>query len=97
MNNWLWLLVGALAGSLNVAAIAGMVARLRPGSGARAVAALAGGFVVRLALSALVLIVALQQGAAAGLFTFAGMWLARWVVLFWTRSKGEIRLSTFDF
>ncbi|HOU14948.1 MAG TPA: hypothetical protein PKZ84_17710 [Anaerolineae bacterium] len=96
MNVWLWLLVGALAGWLNVASIAGLVARLRPGGDVWAVSALAGGFAVRLGLAALVLSIALRQDALAGLLAFAGMWLARWVVLFWTRTKGAIRLSTAD-
>jgi hypothetical protein len=37
---------------------------------------------LRLALAALVLVVALRQSAAAGLLAFAGLWLGRWTVLF---------------
>lgn len=89
MNGWLWLFAGVLVGLLNVASIAGMVARLQPGGDVRAVSALIGGFVLRLILSALVLVVALRHSAAAGLFAFAGLWLARWAALFWTNAKVE--------
>lgn len=87
MDDVIWLCVGALVGLLNVASIAGMVARLQPGGDVRAVSALIGGFALRMVLAALVLIVALHSSAAAGLCAFAGLWLARWAALFWTHAK----------
>ncbi len=96
MNGWLWLFIGALVGLLNVACIAGMVARLRPGWDVRAASTLVSGFALRLILSALVLVVALRQSAAAGLFAFAGLWLARWAALFWTHAKCGVRSPISD-
>lgn len=89
MTVWLWLLAGLVMATLNAASIAGTVGRLRPEAGcppAPALFLIAGGFVVRLTLSALVLVVALQQSSAAGLLAFAGLWLGRWTVLLWTNA-----------
>lgn len=95
MNPWLWLFAGLVVGALNATSIARTVGRLRPGAGRRmplaAVSLVASGFVLRLALSALVLIGGLRQSAAAGLLAFAGIWLARWLmVLLWMHAKVRV-------
>jgi hypothetical protein len=89
VSDWLWLLAGLLVGILNVATIAGTVGRLGQGRDVRALSAVMSGFALRLALSILVLVVALRQSATAGLLAFAGIWLGRWTVLLWTNAKGK--------
>ncbi len=81
MNPWFWLPAGLIVAVLNVVSIAGTVGRLGPGGEGRALSSFVGGFTLRLALSVLVLVIALQQSAAAGLLAFAGLWLGRWTVL----------------
>lgn len=89
MSGWLWLLGGLLVGALNVASIAGTVGKLCPEEGRSssvaspmaALSLIAVGFVLRLSLSALTLLVALRQSATTGLLAFAGLWLGRWTVL----------------
>jgi len=85
VNPWLWLLAGLVVAVLNVISIAGTVSRLHPGGEGRALSLFVSGFVLRIALSALVLMAALQHSAAAGLLAFAGLWLGRWTVLFLTK------------
>lgn len=87
MNPWLWLPVGFMVAALNVALLAGMVDRLRPGAEWRALSSFISGFALRLVLSLLVLMVALRQSAAAGLLAFAGLWVGRWTVLLFS-AKG---------
>jgi len=99
VNGWLWLLAGLLVGALNVASIARTVGRLQPKKGRLPAAApqlaalslMTSGFVLRLLVSVLVLIVALRQSAASGLLAFAGLWLGRWTVLFWVNVPGDRR------
>ncbi|MFN2286284.1 MAG: hypothetical protein ACK2UQ_17845 [Anaerolineae bacterium] len=95
MSVWLWLLAGLLVGVLNVATIAGTVGRLGQGGELRALSTVMSGFVLRLALSIFVLVVALRQSAAAGLLAFAGIWLGRWTVLLWTHvPAGRCKVET---
>lgn len=82
MNPWLWLLAGLVVAVLNVVSIAGTVSRLRPDGEGRTLSLFVSGFVLRIALSLLVLMAALQHSVAAGLLAFAGLWLGRWTVLF---------------
>ncbi len=89
MNPWLWLPAGFVVAVLNVALVAGTVSRLRPGGEVRALSSFVSGFALRSALSALVLVAALQQSAAAGLLAFAGLWLGRWTVLFLTKGPAN--------
>lgn len=93
MSVWLWLLAGFLVGVLNVATIAGTVGCLQHNGHVRspfaALFTLLGGFALRLFLVMFVLVVALRHSAATGLFTFAGIWLGRWLVLLWTNAKGK--------
>ena len=88
MSDWPWLLAGLLVGAVNVALVAGTVSRLEHNGNVRppkaALSTTLRGFALRLILSMLVLVVALQHSVAAGLFTFAGIWLGRWTVLLWT-------------
>jgi len=94
VSDWLWLLAGLLVGGLNVALVAGTVSRLQRNGNVRPLLAALfttlRGFVLRLLLSMLVLVVALWHSAAAGLFAFAGIWLGRWTVLLWANAKGKV-------
>ncbi|MGC9394739.1 MAG: ATP synthase subunit I [Anaerolineae bacterium] len=95
MSDWLWLLGGFLVGLLNVALVAGTVSRLQHNGNVRppkaALSTTLRGFALRLILSMLVLVVALRHSVAAGLFTFAGIWLGRWMVLLWTPAPADRR------
>ena len=94
MSAWLWLPAGLLVGALNAASIAKTVGRLRPEEGrssAKGLSLIASGFVLRLILSILVLVVALQQSATACLLAFAGMWLGRWTALLWVSAPANRR------
>lgn len=81
MNPLLWLAIGIAGGVLNLIAMAWTVAGVRPGREIRAVSSLVGGLGLRLALATLLLTTALRHSAIAGLCTFAGLWLARWLFL----------------
>jgi hypothetical protein len=87
VNDWFWLLAGLLVGALNVASIARTVGKLRPEGNVRALSAVVSGFMLRLILSVLVLVVSLRQSAVAGLLAFAGIWFGRWTVLLWANAK----------
>jgi len=89
MNSWLWLPAGFMVAVLNVALVAGMVGKLHPGGEGRALSSFISGFALRLVLALLVLMMALQQSAAAGLLAFAGLWLGRWTVLLFL-TKGPV-------
>ena len=81
MNPWLWLPAGFVVAVVNVALIAGMVGKLRPGGEWRVLSSFISGFALRLVLATLVLMAALRHSAAAGLLAFAGLWLGRWTAL----------------
>ncbi|HQK14044.1 MAG TPA: ATP synthase subunit I [Anaerolineae bacterium] len=85
MSSLLWLVIGMMGGILNLAVMARTVAGLRPGREIRAVSGLVAGFGLRLILATLLLVAALRHSAVAGLCTFAGLWIARWLFLFWWR------------
>jgi len=78
----LWLFTGLAVGALNGLTLRNSVARLRPGVPGRAVAWIVSGALLRLGLVAGLLIVALQRGVLPGLFAFAGLWLARWGIVY---------------
>jgi len=73
-----WLLTGGALGILNFVTQRWTVARLHPSAPRRAVAWAVGGALLRWALTAGLLFVALRQGAWPALLAFAGLWLARW-------------------
>ena len=79
----LWLFTGGSIGVLNGLSLRWMVARLRPEVPCRAVAWAMGGVLLRWGLTAILLIIALQEGILPGLLAFAGLWLARWGIVYW--------------
>jgi hypothetical protein len=84
-----WLLVGAALGVVNGLILQQTVDRLSPETSANAVLGIMGGTAVRWGLIAGLLIVALHQGAVAGLLAFAGLWLSRWATVIWWHVRRE--------
>lgn len=77
----IWFALGLIWGWLSIAFQVWTVKRLDARSAPLTVIWFVGGFVVRLGWIALLLIFALRQGIGLGLSTFAGIWLARWVMI----------------
>jgi len=78
----LWLFAGLAVGALNGFTLWSSVTCLRPDVSGRAVAWILGGALLRLGLVASLLIAALQRGVLPGLLAFAGLWLARWGIVY---------------
>jgi hypothetical protein len=90
----LWLLLGIAIALINGLSIRWTVGSLNiSGARSRAIAVVVGGAVVRVAVAALVLAVALRQGIVEGLLAFAGLWLGRWGAVA-ILSRGRSRLRT---
>jgi hypothetical protein len=77
----IWLSGGIIIGILNGLTLRWTVSRLRPNSSLIGVPLVAAGSVLRLGLATVLLALAAQHGMASGLLAFAGLWLARWVVI----------------
>ena len=80
----LWLSAGLTIGILNGLTLRWTVSRLRPETALVGAPLVALGFLVRLVLSAALLVIALQRGITPGLSAFAGLWLARWITVYIT-------------
>ncbi|MEA3397655.1 MAG: hypothetical protein U9R05_09370 [Chloroflexota bacterium] len=74
-----WLIAGALVGWVSILIQVWTVARLCPRTPRRGLGLLIGGMLLRWALIAGLFSVALRQGIVAGLWAFAGLWVARWL------------------
>ncbi|HUX77325.1 MAG TPA: hypothetical protein VMY40_11860 [Anaerolineae bacterium] len=79
----LWMLAGGAIGTLSGLTARWTVARLGPTAPGRAVSWTVAGAMVRWSLAAGLLIAALQRGIAPTLLAFAGLWLARWGIVYW--------------
>jgi hypothetical protein len=77
-----WLIAGGAIGVLNGLGLRWTVARLRPEAPGRAVAWALGGAMLRWGLAASLLIAALRHGVVPALLAFAGLWLARWGIVY---------------
>jgi hypothetical protein len=80
----LWFATGLAIGTLNGLTLRWTVGRLRPDTPPAGIPLIALGFLLRLALSAGLLIIALQRGIAPGLLAFVGLWLSRWITVYIT-------------
>lgn len=78
-----WLFAGGAIGVLNVLSLQWTVGRLRPDVPRNAVAWVLAGALLRWTTTAGVLIAALERGILPGLLAFAGLWLARWGMVYW--------------
>ena len=76
-----WFMIGIAIGVLNGLTLRWTVGRLRPDTAPASIPLIALGFLLRLALSAGLLIIALQRGIALGLLAFVGLWLSRWITV----------------
>lgn len=79
-----WLFAGLILGTLSGLALRWTIGRLRPDTSLASAPLVALGFLLRLALSAGLLTIALQRGVAPGLLAFVGLWLARWITIYVT-------------
>lgn len=78
-----WLLAGCAVGALNGLILWWAVGRLRPDVPRNTVAWVLAGALLRWTIVAALLIGALQHGIVPGLLAFAGLWLARWGMVYW--------------
>lgn len=79
----LWMLAGGAVGTLNGLTAKWAVARLGPTAPVRAVSWMVAGALLRWGLAAGLLIAALRRGIVPALLAFAGIWLARWGIIYW--------------
>ncbi len=79
----LWLLAGGAVGALNGLILWWTVGCLRHDVPGSAVAWVLAGAMLRWTIVAALLIGALQHGIVPGLLAFAGLWLARWGMVYW--------------
>lgn len=84
----MWLLLGVAVGVLNGALIVRWANCIGPGRDAPALGPLFFGYPLRLGLAALALLMGLRAGIVPALWVFAGLWLARWGVVFWVVRGG---------
>jgi hypothetical protein len=95
MMTVLWLIVGAALGVLSVTTMWWTVARLRPDARPQALVWVLGGAVLRWAVTAGLLFMAVRTGGGAGPLTVVGLWLGRWGTVRWLRlnrkSRGVVR------
>jgi hypothetical protein len=84
MTALFWFPIGLIVGTLSGLTLRRTVGRLRPDTSLAAFPLVALGFLLRLALSAGLLTVALRRGVAPGLLAFVGLWLARWITIYVT-------------
>jgi hypothetical protein len=89
----LWLPIGALVAVLGVASIRWTVMRFDTTAPYRSVALAAGGMIMRLALAAAVLFLALRQGPVCALLVFLGLLLGRWAAVGLLTRAGSAPLS----
>lgn len=83
MTGWGWFVAGIAVGLIQVLTQWWSISHLQPGSGLAGIGWMMAGVVGRLAITAVLLLVALSASVSAGLLTFAGWWLGRWPLLLW--------------
>ncbi len=87
-----WLIAGALVGWVSILIHVWTMPRLRPNAPRQRLWGMFGGMLLRWALIAGLLSVALRQGIAAGLLAFAGLWVMRWALV-WRIHTGKLFAS----
>lgn len=83
----LWLLAGGAVGAVNGLTRWWTVGRLRPGAPSHALSLVLGGALLRWALVAALLALALQRGIGPALLAFVGLWLSRWGTVIWFNAQ----------
>ena len=89
MNSVVWFGLGNLLGLFNLSMQWWTINRLLSSQPNRAAALAVGGLIVRLALVACLLIVALKENVLAAILLLSGWWLARSASLIWIELKGR--------
>jgi hypothetical protein len=86
-----WLLAGAAWGAVAMLTLRWTVDRVQPRATGRALLLLGGGFVLRLAIAALVLLAALRQSIIAAALALAGMLVTRsvWLLIAMRRDSAS--------
>ena len=82
-----WFLAGGAVEVLNSAIRHGSVGRLGLQKRGRTIFRLVIGFMLRLVLTALVLVLAFRHDPASGLAALIGYWIGRWVVIWWLQRR----------
>jgi hypothetical protein len=85
----LWLSAGLTIGTLNGLTLRWTVSRLHPETSLIGVPLVALGGLLRLGLATALLLLASQHGMMSCLLSFAGLWLARWIVILFTLFPGQ--------
>jgi hypothetical protein len=91
----IWLFAGLLVGFINALLVVRTVAKVRPDASYPMYRVVIRGWLVRLGLATLVLALAVREDISSGLVTFAGLWLARWVLVGLTQRE-RIPWALFD-
>jgi hypothetical protein len=86
MISLFWLPIGIITGILNGLTLRWTVGRLRSEISLAGVPLVAVGSLLRMGLATALLIFASQHGMIPCLLSFAGLWLARWMVILATLS-----------
>lgn len=85
-----WLSTGLTIGILNGLTLRWTVSRLRPETALVGAPLVALGGLLRLGLATALLVFASQHGIIPCLLSFAGLWLARWMVILFTLSHRQV-------
>lgn len=88
---WVWPFVGGLVGIVNGATRLTTISYLSSETVTRSLVLVLGGMMVRLGFVAALLIAGLKQGIDAGLLAFAGLWVARWVIVIWSNARQNLQ------
>lgn len=89
----LWVLAGAVVGTVNALTRWWTVTRLQTEMPSSALALTLGGMGMRLIIVAALLIKGLERGIIPGLLAFGGLWVARSAAVIWVQTAGNSLLS----
>jgi hypothetical protein len=86
----IWFIIGIAIGVLNGLTLRWTINRLRPDTALASIPLVTLGFLLRLGLSAGLLVIALQCGIVPGLSAFVGVWLARWITVYTAQPRRSL-------
>jgi hypothetical protein len=89
MSQLLWLLVGIGLSCISIASQWLVIRKLEPQSKTKVAWFFSLGFVLRLALAGVLLILAIKQGFLSAIIMFVGMLVSRYGILFWINSRSN--------
>jgi len=88
-QDWPWVFAGIGIGVFNVLFLKFTLDRFALRAGDRSLLWLGLGMVVRLALVAGILFLAVHRSLIAAVFAFMGFWMVRWPLLLWLNKRSE--------